>query len=362
MTVDPFTPGYELARRIRAREVSAREVLDLFLQRIRDLNPRLHAVLTIAEDQAVAAAGRAGDELARGGEVGPLHRVQWPDPGDSRTMLDTGPITRTVLDAAVMLSVMAGEDARDPVSLRGGAPDYVAAIDVAPGPLRVAWSTAYTGYPVDPEVKDVILGVVETFESLGHHVVEAGPETGGNLYDTYMPLYMADEHFGYDHLLSRRPGDLDPDTVVELENARRVTIPEYVRASHRLAVWQRTTELFFDEHDLLITPNSPVCAFPALDPPGTIDGQVVTRDWTPHLAFLSPWNLAGNPWITVPAALSPAGLPIGALLVAAKGREDLLFAVAAAFERERPWATRIPPLALAPPAAQAEPASTRALA
>jgi amidase len=94
-----------------------------------------------------------------------------------------------------------------------------------------------------------------------------------------------------------------------------------------------------------------VCAFPALDPPGTIAGLPVARDWTPHLAFLAPWNLAGNPWIAVPAGFSAAGLPVGLLLVAAHGREDILFAAAAEFERARPWGGMIPPLAAGVPAA-----------
>jgi Asp-tRNA(Asn)/Glu-tRNA(Gln) amidotransferase A subunit family amidase len=481
MTVDAFTPGHELARRIQAREVSPREAIDFFLQRIRELNPRLHALLTIAEDGAVAAADRASDELSRGGEVGPLHGVPfvvkdlewtqgirttmgslvyrdfvpredsiaverlrrsgaivigkgnacefgmhletknrlgpdtrnpwdtalssggssggsavavaaglaplatgsdsagsignpsglcgvvgvkpshgrvplWPDPGDSRLLLDTGVITRTVLDAALMLSVMAGEDRRDPVSIRGPAPDYATRLAEPVGRLRVGWSTDFSGYPVDREVREIVLSAVSVFEALGHRVEVGAPDIDGSFYDTFTPLYLADEHVGFDELLSRRPGDLDPDTRIELENARRVTLPEYVRALHRRAQFCRAVEEFFSKYDLLITPNNPVPAFPALDPPASIDGHVVARDWTPHLAFLAPWNLSGNPWITVPAGLSRAGLPVGVLLVAAIGREDLLFAAAAAFERERPWSTLIPPIAAGLPAAAFEPA------
>jgi Asp-tRNA(Asn)/Glu-tRNA(Gln) amidotransferase A subunit family amidase len=180
---------------------------------------------------------------------------------------------------------------------------------------------------------------------MGDSVELAEPQVDGSFYDTFMPLYLADEYVGFDHLLSRRPGDLDPDTRTELENARRVTLAEYVQALHRLWKFRSKITDFFAEYDLLVTPNNPVCSFPALEPPATIDGQPVARDWTPHLAFLAPWNLAGNPWISVPAGVSSDGLPIGLLLVAAVGREDLMFSAAAAFEEARPWASRVPELA-----------------
>jgi Asp-tRNA(Asn)/Glu-tRNA(Gln) amidotransferase A subunit family amidase len=244
-----------------------------------------------------------------------------------------------------MLGVMAGEDPRDPASIRRPAPDYFSAVAESLGSIRVAWSTTYSQYPVEPEIREVVESAASVFKSLGHDLTQAEPQIEGAFYDTYMPLYLADVHTAFDQLLSQRPSDLDRLTLISLEDARRVTLSEYVQALHRLLTLRRRVEEFFSEYDLLVTPNNPVCAFPALEPPDQIDGQPVARDWTPHLSFLSPWNLAGNPWLAVPAGLSQNGLPIGALLVAASGREDLLLTAGAAFERERPWSTQIPPLA-----------------
>lgn len=296
------------------------------------------------------SAGSIGNPSALCGVVGlkPTHgRVPlWPDPGDSHLLLDTGCQTRSVQDRALMLSIMAGEDSRDPASLRGPVPDFLSAASRPPGVLRVAWSTTFSRYPVEREIRDVVESAALLFGSMGHHLSEAEPCIDGHFLDTYMPLYLGDVHVAYDDLLSQRASDLDPLTRSSLGDARLVTLSQYVQALHRLVAIHRRVEEFFDDHDLLITPATPVCAFPALNPPDSIDGQPVPRDWTPHLSFLTPWNLAGNPSITVPAGLSEDGLPVGILLVAGAGREDLLLAAAAAFEQERPWAEQIPPLAL----------------
>jgi Asp-tRNA(Asn)/Glu-tRNA(Gln) amidotransferase A subunit family amidase len=212
--------------------------------------------------------------------------------------------------------------------------------------LRIAWSSTFAGYPVDREVREVTAEAATVFQTMTHSVEDDAPAGAGSVYETFMPLYLADEYVGFDHLLSRRPSDLDPDTRTELANARRVTLAEYLHALHSLWKFRQAVSDFFTTYDLFVTPTNPVCAFPALEPPATIDGQPVATDWTTHLAFLAPWNLGGNPWITVPAGTSSEGLPIGLLLVAAVGREDLLFRAAAAFEEARPWAARVPDLAL----------------
>ncbi|MBK5233375.1 MAG: amidase [Thermoleophilia bacterium] len=295
------------------------------------------------------SAGSIGNPSALCGVVGikPTHgRIPlWPDPEDSHIMLDTGCIARTVEDCALMLGVMAGEDSRDPVSIRGPAPVYRGENWRNLEKLRIGISTTFSGYPVDQEVRKLIGETAEVFKALGHDLVEAEPKTHKPVYDIYMPLFLGDVHTAFDHLLSQRPMELDPVTVRTLEDARRVTLSEYVQALHRLAIFRRRIDEYFDQYDLLITPNNPVPAFDALNPPSHIDGLPVTQDWMPHLAFLAPWNLAGNPWITVPAGRSKNDLPIGALLVAAKGREDLLFAAAAALETEKPWINHASPFA-----------------
>jgi amidase len=68
-----FTPAVELARRLHARELSARELLDAYLDRIHRVNPAINAIVTLAEEQAALQAAEADDTAARGAMLGPLH-------------------------------------------------------------------------------------------------------------------------------------------------------------------------------------------------------------------------------------------------------------------------------------------------
>lgn len=467
--IDSYTSAIELARQVKSREITAREVTEKYLERIEDINPRVHAILTVVRTRALEEAARIDQKLEKDQEVGALAGVpfvakdlewtegvrttmgslvyrdfvpdqdsiavarlrragailigktntcefglqlettnrlgpdtrnpydssrtvggssggsaaavaaglvpvatgsdsagsignpsafcgvvglkpshgripQWPDLEDSHLLLDTGPITRSVEDSALMLSVMSGDDGRDPVAMRSPVPDFVSACSRTPKNLRVAWSSSYGGWPLDPEVRDTFGSAIDAFRSFGYDLVEAHPDVEDECLDIYTPLFMGDAHVAFDHLLSQRPFHLDPVTHDVLLDARNVTLAEYIKAHHKLAKMKRRVGAFFDEYDILITPNNLVPAFPALEPPPAIDGEAVPQDWTPHLGFLTPWNLAGNPHITVPAGRSSDGLPISILLVAAIGDEELLFEAASAFERGRPWSNIVPDL------------------
>ncbi|UOT03391.1 amidase family protein [Rhodococcus opacus] len=113
-------------------------------------------------------------------------------------------------------------------------------------------------------------------------------------------------------------------------------------AQHRVT---RSIGLFFTRFDLLVTPT--VAWLPV--PHGTLDyddpGHSV-RSWLRRIfefgPFTAPFNVPGNPAISLPLALSREGLPIGVQLVAATGREDLLLQVAAQLEQAAPWKDRQP--------------------
>jgi amidase len=90
--------------------------------------------------------------------------------------------------------------------------------------------------------------------------------------------------------------------------------------------------------DLLVTPT--VCEPPALlaelEPPPGNPAALLDR-MGPHMVFTEPWNATGQPALSLPLHWSADGLPVGVQLVAAAGREDVLFRVAAQLERALPW-------------------------
>src|SRR5262249_29965751 len=97
------------------------------------------------------------------------------------TLAHAGPLTRTVADAALMLTVIAGPDARDPYAFISPAPDFSAGLDDGVRGLRIAYSPRL-GYArrVHPEVASAIAAAARTFESLGATVEEADPDIGGD--------------------------------------------------------------------------------------------------------------------------------------------------------------------------------------
>src|SRR5262245_14585547 len=119
---------------------------------------------------------------------------QYPAFRGWETFSHTGPLTRSVRDAALMLDVIAGPDDRDRYSLPGdGGPSFVAACDAGIDGLSVAWSPDVGHAAVDPEVVDLCAQAAERFEALGCHVEVVSP-TWDNPEETFRVLAAAESH------------------------------------------------------------------------------------------------------------------------------------------------------------------------
>ncbi|MEE9325299.1 MAG: amidase [Dehalococcoidia bacterium] len=268
----------------------------------------------------------------------------WPPAPDSLLLLDSGPISRTVKDAALMLGIMAGHDSRDPISIREKAPDYLSVVDKPLPKLRMAWSADMGYAKVDSEVRSASEEAARVFETLGCTVEEAAPDIEYP-FDIYTPIILADEYVAIGNLLEERPEDLFPESVVEMKPAREVTSVQYVRALNRLWHFQSRMSDFFEKYDILLTPTNVVTAFPVGDAPREIGGQPVKPHWTTFMPFQVCWNLTGYPAASVPCGFSANGLPIGLFIIGRWGQEDVVLAASAAFEQARPWADKIPQIA-----------------
>lgn len=293
------------------------------------------------------AAGSINGPAAMCGVYGfkPSHgRIPtYPNPGDSLLFLDSGPMTRYVDDAALLLSVLAGHDARDPVSLREPPPGFVGALAERVAGLRVAASLDLGHFRVDPEVREGVERGAKVLDELGAHVTFADPPVS-NPFDIYMPLYLSDVRTIHGELFRMRPNDLYPATEEELRLAESLTVDNYVRALNALWGFRAAVDGFFETYHLLITPTAAVTAFPRGRPPELIDGVPVTPDWTAFLPFLIAWNMTGQPAASIPCAFSGEGLPVGLLVVGRRGREDLVLTASAALESAGLVDHRLPPL------------------
>jgi aspartyl-tRNA(Asn)/glutamyl-tRNA(Gln) amidotransferase subunit A len=252
-----------------------------------------------------------------------------------------GPITRTVRDAALMLTAIAGADDRDRFSWSSGL-DYVMATEGEVRELRVAWSPSLGHASVDAEVLDLTQAAARVFGDLGCHIEEADPAIPdpAPIIDLMWTGAMA----GYFEGRVDQVRDLlDPGLLNVVDRAQTIPAARLARAQQQRNEYCAGMHDFMANYDLLLTPTLPCTAFSAgLDEPdGWKRSTMAPLDWTP---FTFPFNLTGQPAATVPCGFDSQGLPVGLQIVGRRRNDPTVLKAAAAFEQARPWQERRPPL------------------
>ncbi len=275
---------------------------------------------------------------------------QWPA---GSTLSHAGPIARTVGDAALMLDVIEGADARDRWSLpaTGG---YLSATEAGTAGgergdaltgVRIAWSRDLGFAAVEDEVADCVENAAYRFAELGAEVEEAHPD-GGDPYSVVDVLWSCRMAGLFGDRLSAIEDQLDPGLVEVVRAGARYSGADYGRAVLQQNAYADTVRRFFERYELLLTPTLPVTAFAAGDDgPGTVAG--VPRRFLEWTAFTYPFNLTGQPAATAPCG-EISGLPVGLQLVGRWRDDATVLRASAAFEAIAPWAARWPSLAGAP--------------
>ena len=263
----------------------------------------------------------------------------WPFPDDSMLFLTNGPIAATVADGVALLEVMAGHDSRDPMAMREPLPDLQAELAAAAGAaplagLRVAYSATLDWFAVDDEVRALTEAAARSIAGLGAEVDEAAPQVEHPM-ELYFPIFGADTRRSALPVL--HPDDFFPESIEETSRYPALTAEELIGLLARLWRFRSGLADFFAHYDVLITPATATPAFPLGQPPSRIGGVEVEPGWMTFMPFSSPWNLGTQPTASMPAGVTATGRPVGAMVVAAPGREDLVVRVAAAFEHAQPW-------------------------
>jgi len=253
-----------------------------------------------------------------------------------------GPMTRTVADAALMLSVMAGPDDWDRSSLEATPDDYVGKLGAGVKGLKVAFSPDLGGFPVDAEVATQVAQAVRAFTDLGCVVDEVKPGFADS-HDLIRCLWSAHEAGNYAQYLPQWRDRMDPGLVACIEDGLHYSMIDYIEArAQKLAYWD-TVRPLFEKYDLLLTPTLSVGAFPV--------GRLNPEHWPQHVwdwirwaPFSYPFNFTGQPAASVPAGFTPAGLPVGLQIVGRRFADLTVLQASAAFEAARPWAQYRPPI------------------
>jgi len=256
-----------------------------------------------------------------------------------------GPLTRTVADAALVLSVIAGPDARDWHSLPAGDVDWLAAPTRSLSRLRIAYTPDFGFSAVDPEVREITRAAAQVFATdLNCDVVEDTPVLE-DMFDLFLTIIMRDSDLrGLRKLAGEGLIDL-PGLLMMLE--REWTGEQFSDAAMGRQRVCNELRRFMQGYDLLLTPTVSSPPFPIeLFGPDRIGD--VPADQVNASPFTYPFNWTGQPAASVPAGFTKAGLPVGLQIVGRHLADAAVLTAAAAFERARPWAQLWPKLALPP--------------
>jgi Asp-tRNA(Asn)/Glu-tRNA(Gln) amidotransferase A subunit family amidase len=256
-----------------------------------------------------------------------------------------GPLTRTVADCGRALAAIAGPDPLDPLCLPDLGLDLTAAAR-EPGDLsglRVAYSDDLGYIRLDHEVRERFAEAVAAFaRATGATVEEAHPGLGSPL-DAWNAIACGDNTASEGPLLAS--GLVGDDARALIEAGAGLSAEEYVAARNAAHAFAVGWAAFHARYDLVLTPTMECVAFALSDwAPRELDGQPIGEFYDDYCHFTYPFNLTGQPAISVPMAPGTGGLPLGLQIVGRRFEDDLVLRAAAAWERAQPWET--PSLAL----------------
>lgn len=259
------------------------------------------------------------------------------------SMDHTGPMTRTVEDAALMLQAMAGYDENDPASASVAIPDYRAGLTGDIKGLRIGIPKEYFfGWGL-PEVDAAVWRAVEQLEQLGAQVVEISLPNIHHAAAAALTMYLAEATAYHEQFFEAgRADEYQEVTRSFLEQGAFVLAKDYINVQrYRRLLRERDLKSAFSQVDVIITPTLPITAVPIGSGTVNIQGREEPV-FGAMLRFTEPFNLTGSPALSVPCGFSPDNLPIGMQIVGRDFDEATLLRVGYAYQQVTDWHQRWP--------------------
>jgi amidase len=257
-----------------------------------------------------------------------------------------GPLGRTVSDVALMLSVIAGADARDPGCLPSDPAAFRAPLGRDRKGARVAWCPDLGGLPLEANVRRVLETRRATLEGLGCIVEEAAPDLA-HADEIFLTLRRWRTWTWLGPLLERHRAEIKPEAIGEAEAGSRVTAADIAAAFEAHAALLERMRRFHERYDFIACAVNQLAPFDAaLDWPKSVAGVPMTH----YIEWMRSAYLVTTTWqpaISVPAGFTPEGLPVGLQLVGRRLEDRRLLELAYAFEQATRVGARRPPLVTA---------------
>ncbi|MCP4821051.1 MAG: hypothetical protein GY883_17835 [Shimia sp.] len=268
-------------------------------------------------------------------------------------------MTRSIRDTAALLDAVEGPFGNEPRTVVAPTipfSDTVArtlskgTLKIEGRPLRVGLClTHFAGLKVDPEVEAAVRNVASLLESMGAEVTEAAPALD------YQMIVEADmmcagafmttalKHIAHAEGIELDYSKFSSDVTAMITTANNASAVDLFEGLEGYNEVRRQVYNYFGDYDLMVAPviacQSQKAALFELDNPNGTE-----EDWAHHYSYLVPFNISGNPAMSVPAAMSSTNMPIGVQLVAPFGRDDTVLAAGALLEQAIGWQDVIAPL------------------
>jgi len=237
-----------------------------------------------------------------------------------------GPITRTVEDAAVMMTIISEPDPRDWYALPPDGRDYLCGLNDGVKGLRIAYSPDLGCAKVDREVADLASKAVSAFSDLGAFVDQVDPpglEEGKKIHGIQWCVHTAK---GVRSLSPEKRSLLDPAIIQLAERGEKIGVMEYAEALAVREALGLRMNLFHEKYDLLVSPSFHVTAPDAGKLPEELKGP-------PPLTC--PFNQTRQPAASIPCGITSKGLPVGLQIVGPLFRDDVVLRASRAYEAAR---------------------------
>ena len=256
-----------------------------------------------------------------------------------------GPMTSTVMDAALMLQVIAGYDLQDPGSIDLPVPDYMATIAASTSSLQLGIPRAWFYEELHPDIQSAMESALSVLKRLTRSQRDIAPLATDGTYASVMnpafTIVLAETYEYHKDYALKNPELYQASTLKRIRAGSDATTPAYVQGRRQLDQIRHSAARVFDDVDLVITPTSPVPPFKIAD---LMDPDTNRPKELQMLHNTRPFNVLGLPTISVPCGFTAEGSPIGMQISGAPGAEATVLRLAHAYEQATEWHNRRPNL------------------
>jgi aspartyl-tRNA(Asn)/glutamyl-tRNA(Gln) amidotransferase subunit A len=256
-----------------------------------------------------------------------------------------GPMTRTAVDAALMLQIIAGYDAQDTTSIDVPVPDYAATMATPTSSLRLGILRDYFFDGLNPEIQAAMEAALSVLKTITRTQRDLAPLATDSRYssmmDPYVAILRAEAYAYHKEYVSKTPELYQAQTLKRIQAGADITASAYIQARRQLEQVRRSVSRVFETVDLLITPTTcvPPFAIADLSDPNTLRDKELLM-----LRNTRPFNMLGLPTVSVPCGFTRANLPIGMQITGPSGGEATVLRLAYAYEQATEWHKRKPNL------------------